>query len=201
MSGAKHMEKIVFMDRDGTINEEVNYLFRSEDMKLLPGAARAIGRLNRAGFRVVVATNQAGVARGYYTEEDVRRLHRYMNEELEKEGAHIDRFFFCPHHPQAGLGPYRTDCECRKPKPGLLRMAEQEYEVDKAHSYMIGDKLADVQAGQSYGVTGILVGTGYGKEERKLAEEGREPLCYAYFAENLEAAADWILEREKDGLH
>ena len=190
------MEKIIFLDRDGTINEEVHYLYRPEDMRFLPGAAEGIAMFNQAGFLVVVVTNQAGVARGYYTEEDVERLHSFMNEKLKKYGAHIDHFFICPHHPTAGIPPYNISCSCRKPETGLLKQAERWHQVDKSHSYMIGDKLADVQAGKKYGISSILVATGYGAEHHQLVEEGKEKLCYDKFVPDLEEAARWILQKE-----
>lgn len=191
------MEKIVFLDRDGTLNEEVHYLHRPEDMHLLEGVQQALRRLKEAGFKLVVITNQAGVARGYYTEEDVKLLHGYMNEILSAEGARIDGFYYCPHHPVHGIGSYKKDCSCRKPGIGMFLQAEKQFAVDKAHSYMIGDKLLDTQAGKNYGVTSILVGTGYGKE---LYEAGRagtdEEPSYDYYAEDLSQAADWILSRQ-----
>lgn len=142
------MEKIVFLDRDGTLNEEVNYLHRPEDMHLLAGVPEALRRLKEAGFKLVVVTNQAGVARGYYTEEDVKVLHRYMNELLAAEGAEIDGFYYCPHHPVHGIGSYKKECSCRKPGIGMFLQAEERFTADKSHSYMIGDKLLDTQAGE-----------------------------------------------------
>lgn len=191
------MEKIVFLDRDGTLNEEVNYLHRSEDMHLLAGVPEALRRLKEAGFKLVVVTNQAGVARGYYTEEDVKVLHRCMNELLAAEGAEIDGFYYCPHHPVHGIGSYKKECSCRKPGIGMFLQAEERFTADKSHSYMIGDKLLDTQAGKNYGVTSILVGTGYGKElyEASRAKKDEAP-SYDYYAENLPQAADWILRRQ-----
>ena len=154
------MEKIVFLDRDGTLNEEVNYLHRPEDMRLLPGVPQALARLKEAGFKLVVITNQAGVARGYYREEDVKALHQYMNGLLADFGAEIDGFYYCPHHPVHGIGDYKKNCLCRKPGIGMFLQAEEQFAVDKAHSYMIGDKLLDTRAGQNYGVFSVLVGTG-----------------------------------------
>lgn len=194
------MERVVFLDRDGTLNEEVNYLHRKEDLRLLDGVPEAIRMLREHGYRIVVVTNQAGVARGYYQEEDVDRLHAYMNGILEEQSAGIDHFFYCPHHPEHGIGKYKTVCHCRKPDTGMFEMAEQFYEVDKAHSWMIGDKLIDVQAGVNYGVRAVLVGTGYGAEEHaRLTEaagdEGKLP--YEFYAETLLEAARGILDRDK----
>lgn len=186
------MEKIVFLDRDGTLNEEVHYLHRPEDLRLLPGVPAALRRLKEAGFKLVVVTNQAGVARGYYTEEDVKILHRYMNQCLKEQGAEIDAFYYCPHHPEHGIGPYKVKCNCRKPGTGMFEMADRDFHVDREHSYMIGDKLLDVEAGKNFGLTSILVGTGYGKEIRRLEQnEGTVPI-YDYYAESLAQAADWI---------
>lgn len=190
------MDKIVFLDRDGTINREVNYLHRPEDLEFLPGAAEAMRLLKEAGFKLVVITNQAGVARGYYTCEDVEALHRYMNEQLKPLGAVVDAFYYCPHHPVYGIGVYKKDCRCRKPGTGMFEMAEQDFLVDKDHSYMIGDKLIDVEAGVNYGVVGILVGTGYGVAERKRIEDKRETPRYDFYAETLVDAARYIVGRE-----
>ena len=185
-------EKVIFLDRDGTINVEKNYLYRPEDLVLIPGTASAIRMFNEHGFKTVVVTNQAGVARGYYTEEDVRRLHEFLNITLLKEGAHIDHFFYCPHHPEHGIGDYKVQCGCRKPNPGLLAMAERYYQVDKAHSYMIGDNVGDMGAGQNYGVATVLVGTGYGGQVRR---EGKA--AFDFYAESLLEAARLILAREE----
>ena len=187
------MDRVVFLDRDGTINEEVEYLYRPEDLRFLPGVPEAIKRLNGAGFKVVVITNQAGVARGYYTEADVERLHSYMNRLLEEKGAHIDGFYYCPHHPVHGIGPYKIQCQCRKPGTGMFEMAGGRFDVDKAHSFMVGDKLLDVEAGKNYGLASILVGTGYGREQHEEdMKTGLSP-AYDFYAETLPDAARWIL--------
>lgn len=189
------MERVIFLDRDGTINEEVNYLYRPEDLRLLPDTAAAIRLLKEHGFRIVVVSNQAGVARGYYSEADVDALHGYMNGLLRKEGAEIDYFFYCPHHPEHGIGAYRTHCHCRKPETGLLERAEQYCKVDKEHSWMIGDKMSDIDAGCNYGVHTALVGTGYGTDvHREQTEKGEQP--YDIFAETLMDAARAIVGRE-----
>lgn len=196
-------DRTVFLDRDGTINEEVNYLYRPEDLKLLKGVAEAIRMLNEAGFQVIVITNQAGVGRGYYTESDVETLHQFLNSQLKKEGAHIDAFYYCPHHPEHGIGIYKVKCQCRKPETGMFLMAEKDFSVDKGHSYMVGDKLIDAEAGRNYGVTTVLVGTGYGKKIYQRDQENNQmaDTAYDYYAENLKKAAKWIIDREaKDCL-
>lgn len=190
------MDKAVFLDRDGTINKEVTYLYRPEDLVILPGVSEAVKILHDNGFHILVVTNQAGIARGYYTVEDMHRLHQYLNEQLKKDGAWIDAFYYCPHHPEHGIGAYRKACRCRKPDTGMFEMAEQEYKIDKKHSYMIGDKRIDVQAGRNYGIKSILVGTGYGREERETSRrQGEEPF-YDFYSETLMGAAEFIIGKE-----
>ncbi len=195
-------ERIIFLDRDGTLNEEVHYLHRTKDLILLPGVPEALCCLREAGYRLVVVTNQAGVARGYYGEADVEALHGYMNDILRRQGAEIDHFFYCPHHPEHGVGRYKQVCHCRKPDTGMFEMAEQYYDINKEQSWMIGDKLIDVQAGQNYGVHTVLVGTGYGAgvhacELDKLRKnmDGGGKLPYDFYAETLVDAAQAILAR------
>ena len=165
------MKRAVFLDRDGTINIEKEYLYQTADFEFIPGTPKAIRLLNQAGFMVVVVTNQSGVARGYYTEEDVENLHRHIDRELERFGAHIDAWLYCPHHP-AGRGRYALPCDCRKPLPGMLQEAAACYDIDMANSTMIGDKLADIEAGTAAGCRTILVRTGYGiTEEQQIGAE------------------------------
>ena len=192
------MEKVIFLDRDGTINREVNYLHKPEDLEFLPGVIEALRRLKQAGYKLVVITNQAGVARGYYDCEDVEALHVFMNQKLKPVGAEVDAFYFCPHHPVHGVGQYKAECSCRKPGTGMFEMAEREFPVDKSRSYMIGDKLIDVEAGKRYGVAGILVGTGYGAAERAAIIEKKEMPLYDFYAETLMDAAGYIIEGESD---
>ena len=154
----------VFLDRDGTINIEKNYLHKIEDWEWIPGAIDAIRMLNEMGFLVVVVTNQAGVARGYYSEHDIKKLHDFISEELKKNYALIDAYYYCPHHPD-----YTKDdvCDCRKPKAGMLEKAIGDLDIDKNLSYIIGDKVTDIEAGNNIGIKAILVSTGYGKDECK----------------------------------
>ena len=130
-------------------------------MKLLPGVPQALKQLKDAGYKLIVVTNQAGVARGYYTEEDVKILHQYMNQLLEKEGAEIDAFYYCPHHPHKGykgeVPELKIECDCRKPKPGMLLKAADDYNIDLSQSYMIGDGENDIKAGLAAGCKTILV--------------------------------------------
>jgi D-glycero-D-manno-heptose 1,7-bisphosphate phosphatase len=167
------MKRAVFIDRDGTINVEKEYLYLSEELEFIPGAAKAIRLLNEAGFLVVVVTNQSGVARGYYTEEDVHQLHRYIASQLEQVGSRVDSWFYCPHHP-SGRGSYALPCRCRKPQPGMLLEAARRFDIDLETSVMIGDKLVDVEAGRAAGCRSILVRTGYGREEENRLPAGIE---------------------------
>ena len=187
------MEAVVFLDRDGTLNEEVHYLHKPEDLRIFPDVPAALKMLKEAGFKLVVVTNQAGVARGYYTEKDVGILHDYMNRILRREGAGIDAFYYCPHHPENGIGVYKKECRCRKPGIGMFEQAAERFPVDKEHSFMIGDKLLDIEAGKNFGLGTILVGTGYGQElHRKDEAEGARPM-YDHYAASLLKAAQWIL--------
>lgn len=147
--------KAVFLDRDGTLNVEKDYVFRYEDWEWVPGAVEGLRRLADLGFLLVVVSNQSGASRGYYSADDVRILHDRVKKDLAGMGVPIAGFYFCPHGPSDG-------CECRKPKPGLILRAQKELGIDLARSYMVGDKLIDVEAGKSAGVRSVLVGTGYG---------------------------------------
>jgi D-glycero-D-manno-heptose 1,7-bisphosphate phosphatase len=167
------MKRAVFIDRDGTINVEKEYLYRTDDFAFISGAPQAIRLLNEAGFLVIVVSNQSGVARGYYTEEDVHLLHHHIASLLEQFGARVDAWFYCPHHP-AGRGSYALPCRCRKPLPGMLLEAAGRFVIDLESSIMIGDKLVDVEAGAAAGCRSILVRTGYGSEEEHLCRCGVE---------------------------
>lgn len=183
----KGTKRAVFLDRDGTINVETEYLNRVEDFALIPGAAAAIRRLNAAGFLVIVVTNQSGIGRGYYDEAALERLHRHMDLELARFGATVDAYYFCPHHPQHGIGAYGVECACRKPLPGMLLQAAADFPLDLPASFIIGDKLADVEAGLKAGCCPLLVRTGYG-----AADESRLPAGVTAYAD-LTAAVEGIL--------
>lgn len=168
--------RAVFLDRDGTINIEKDYLYRIEDFEFIPGAPEAIKKLKDAGFLVIVVTNQSGVARGYYTLEDVECLHAHIREELARIGASIDAFYVCPHHPKEGFGAYKADCDCRKGKPGMLLQAARDFDIDLKRSYMVGDKVADVEAGKNAGCRSVMVLTGYGEDAAKQMTRDSIPL-------------------------
>ena len=190
MSG-KTARRAVFLDRDGTINEEVNYLHRAEDFAFIPGVPEAIRRLREAGFLVIVATNQSGVARGYFSLEAVEELHRHIQAQLAAAGTTVDGFYICPHHPTSGVGAYRIDCDCRKGNPGMLLQAARDYHLDLGASYMVGDKAADMEAGRRAGCRSLLVMTGYGAQESTSPGAADVPHC-----RDLPEAAELILKIE-----
>jgi D-glycero-D-manno-heptose 1,7-bisphosphate phosphatase len=159
------INRAVFLDRDGTINVERKFLHRPEEFQFIPGAAQAIRLLKEAGFRVIVVTNQSGIARGYFDESAVNRLHGYLDRELLRFGATIDAYYFCPHHPDYSIDGNGKACGCRKPLPGMLLKAAADFSLDLPASFIIGDKLADVQAGLNAGCRPLMVKTGYGSEE------------------------------------
>lgn len=181
-------KKTVFLDRDGTINVEKNYLYRLEDFEFIPKAPEAIAMLNKCGYQVIVVSNQAGVARGYYTEDDVKKLHKYINLRLKEYNAHIDAFYYCPHHPEAGIGKYKKNCHCRKPETGLFEMACNDFPIDVENSWMIGDNISDIKAGIRFNLKTILVRTGYG-----LNLEKQGFAMYQYIADDLYDAASNII--------
>ncbi len=140
----------VFLDRDGTICKDVHYMRSPEQFELLPGVAEGIKLLNELGVKVIVATNQSGVARGYFTEQDLKKIHERMIEELSKRGAKIDAIYYCPHHPD-------DDCGCRKPKIGMLKKAEVDFRLDLSSCFIVGDKRLDVETGKNAGCASILI--------------------------------------------
>ncbi|WP_109478935.1 D-glycero-beta-D-manno-heptose 1,7-bisphosphate 7-phosphatase [Paraburkholderia sp. C35] len=145
-------KRALFLDRDGVINVDIGYLHRKEDCVFLPGIFELVRRARRAGFDVFVVTNQAGIARGYYTEETFAGFTEWMLEQFAQEGAPITQVYYCPHHPDAGIGSYKIACECRKPQPGMLLKAAREHDVDLSASVMVGDSLTDMQAARAAGV-------------------------------------------------
>lgn len=190
--------KAVFMDRDGTITEEVGYVNHPSRLRLFDWTVPAIRQLNRAGLKAVVITNQAGVARGYFTEELVNEVHGLLREQLESAGAHLDGVYYCPHHPSVGAPPYRQDCQCRKPRIGMLEQAAKDIGIDLSHSYMVGDRYGDVELARRAGARAVLVKSGYGLGEFTYQQHTwkEQP---DYVAEDLLDAVRWIVQRETDG--
>jgi D-glycero-D-manno-heptose 1,7-bisphosphate phosphatase len=143
---------VAFLDRDGVLNVDKGYVYRPDDLEWVNGAPEAVRLLNEAGYRVIVITNQSGVARGLYDEDGVRRFHEYMQIRLAEHGAHIDAFYYCPHHPEGRVPQFAIACDCRKPKAGLLEQAERDFPVDREQSFLVGDKDHDLQAARAFGV-------------------------------------------------
>ena len=144
----------VFLDRDGVLNVDHGYPHKPEQLEWIAGAPEAVHLLNDAGYYVIVITNQSGVARGYYTEADVREFHAHMQRALREHGAHIDAFYYCPHHPEGKIKELAIRCHCRKPAPGMLEQAARDWPVDRAHSIFIGDKDDDMAAAAAFGIRG-----------------------------------------------
>ena len=162
MSGGR---AAVFLDRDGTLAHEVGYVNHPSRFRLYPWAVDAVRMINQAGLLAVVVTNQAGVARGYFPESVIQEVHAAMTAAMASGGAKLDGIYYCPHHPEVGEAPYRLDCDCRKPRPGLLRRAAAELGADLARSFVVGDRHGDLALAWSVGARGVLVKTGYGLGE------------------------------------
>jgi D-glycero-D-manno-heptose 1,7-bisphosphate phosphatase len=179
----------VFIDRDGTLIEERHYLARLEEIALFPWSGEALRVLRSAGFAVVIATNQAGIARGLFDEAFVRAAHARIDALLEADGAHVDGYYYCPHHPDGTVAAYAVPCECRKPSPGLLRAAARDLGLDLARSYVVGDRWHDVSVALNAGARGLLVRSGYGRDVEHDAPEG---VRAAAIVDTLLDAARWI---------
>lgn len=184
------MKPAVFLDRDGTLIEDVGYLDRLDRIALFPWTVDAIRALNRGGFIVVVITNQSGVARGFFTEAFVEETHRHLGARLAAGGARIDAYYYCPHHPDGTVAAYRRHCECRKPASGLVDRAVRELDLDPARSFVVGDKWLDVGLARAAGARGILVRTGTGAAEEARPRPG---VSADAIVDNLAGAASWIL--------
>ena len=192
MAGKKEkgQNKAVFLDRDGTINVDVDFLSHHDQLELLPQVGPAIASLNQAGFKVIVVTNQSGLARGYFKETDLEAIHEKMRRLLAQDGAHIDAFYFCPHHPEGVVPELSITCQCRKPNPFMFEEAARKFNIDLSQSYWVGDRLRDLEPAKKFGGYSALVLTGYG-----LSEAKKNPLVDVV-APNLKRASEWILTRQ-----
>lgn len=192
------MNRAVFLDRDGTVTEEAGYLTDIDMLRLIPGAGYAIRRLNQAGVKVVLVTNQSGVARGYFPESLVHAAHNKLIQMLRDEGAVLDGIYYCPHHPTAGNSEYTIACDCRKPGTGLLDRAAIELDIDIAGSFVVGDKWSDVELGQRAGAKTILVKTGFRPDDPGNIRPAhvKEP---DFTAHDLSEAVEWILNAQGIG--
>jgi D-glycero-D-manno-heptose 1,7-bisphosphate phosphatase len=186
----QYPESAVFLDRDGTLIEEVGYLDRPSRVHLYPWAGDAIRALNRAGIRVVMVTNQSGIARGFFDEAMVQAIHARIGELLARGGAHLDAYYYCPHHPDGKVAEYARACECRKPGRALVDRAIQEFGIDPHRSFAVGDRWFDVALARTVGARGVLVRTGYGAQEAEQPTDGLKPDAVV---DNLAGAVSWIL--------
>jgi D-glycero-D-manno-heptose 1,7-bisphosphate phosphatase len=184
------MRPAVFLDRDGTLIEERGYLDRLDLIAPFSYAAPALARLREAGFALVLVTNQAGVARGYFDEAFVRRAHEHLADLLARDGIVLDGYYYCPHHPDGVVPAYRQACRCRKPSPGMIERAAADLQLDVARSFVVGDKWLDVELARNAGARGILVRTGYGADVEHAASHDAEP---AAIVDTLADAAELIV--------
>jgi D-glycero-D-manno-heptose 1,7-bisphosphate phosphatase len=174
--------KAIFLDRDGTINVEKGYLYKAEDFELLPNVIAALQRLQAAGYLLIIITNQSGIARGYYTEEDYGILNNWMLEKLRRNGVNIAAVYHCPHHPDAKVPRYRKDCDCRKPKLGMFKQAAADFNIDLSSSFAIGDKIRDCAICGASSCRGFLIAENEDPETIERVKAGK--------ADNVAYAAD-----------
>jgi D-glycero-D-manno-heptose 1,7-bisphosphate phosphatase len=187
----------VFIDRDGTINEQMGYVNHPSRFILLPGVPEAFRILNQAGFLAIILSNQSGVARGYFPIELIYDIHSMMTQSISKQGGRIDGIYFCPHYPKGSVQEYTVECDCRKPRTGLVKQACENFEIDLSRSYMIGDHYTDMELAERSNIKGILVRTGYGAGviEYNLPGMATKP---CYIADDLLDAVKWIVEAIPD---
>lgn len=186
----------VFIDRDGTINEQMGYINHASRFLIFPFVAEAVRLLNETGLLAIVVSNQSGIGRGYYPEALVTELHGCLNEHLAENGARLDNIYYCPHHPHAEVEEFRKECNCRKPRTGLIDQALKDFDIDMEHSYVVGDRYVDVDFARRAGLKGVIVRTGYGLGELQYNAEGNPDSVYT--AEDLLDAVKWILEQERN---
>jgi len=191
-SAIRNSQSAIFIDRDGTLNEDIGYVSTPEQLTLYPWAAEAVRLINEAGLKAIVITNQSGIARGIYTEETLIAIHQKMIEELALHGAKLDGVYYCPHHPRIGRARYGIECACRKPRTGMLDRAAREHNIDLSRSFVIGDKASDINLALNAGARAALVLTGYGRETE--AHPDLFPCEPAFVAETLLDAVRLILD-------
>ena len=185
----------VFIDRDGTINEQRGYINHLSRFELLPGVIDAVKLLNKNNFFAIIVTNQSGVAFGYYPVSLVHQVHQLMTKSLERQGATIDGIFYCPHHPKGTVPEFTADCDCRKPKTGLVNQALKTFDIDMSNSYVVGDRYVDIELAIRLNLRGVLVKTGYGLGEMEYIIP-EMPLKPNHVAEDLLDAVKWILNQD-----
>ncbi|MDO5088725.1 MAG: HAD family hydrolase, partial [Leptotrichiaceae bacterium] len=180
--------RFILLDRDGVVNVEKSYLYKIEDFEYEKGVVESLKRLSEKGFKFAIITNQAGIAKGYYTEDDFFKLEKYIEKDLYEKGIKIEKTYFCPHHPEAE-GKYGIKCKCRKPAMGNFLKAAEEFDINVKKSYMIGDRISDLLPAENLGINTVLVRTGYGKEnERKIEDLKQKPII----VNNISEFADYI---------
>ena len=189
--------KAVFIDRDGCLIHELGYISTLKKIKFFKCSFDALRLLRKNGFKVIVVTNQSGVARGYFPESFVKDTHTHIAAQLKKEGLKIDAFYYCPHHKKAVIAKYRKDCDCRKPKQGMINAAAKRFNLDRKQSYTMGDKLTDVKLGHNGSMKGILVLTGFGKWQKTLIR--KEDIKPDFIARDLLSGAKWIIKQGERG--
>ncbi len=182
------MQKAVFLDRDGTIIEDVGYLSDVGQIRILPGAAEAIRLLNSNGFKVIIVTNQAGVARGYFTESRANEINEKLVQLLADRGSVVERIYYCPHHIEGIVEKYKKECNCRKPNPGMIEQAVKELDIDINNSYMIGDKSSDIEAGRRAGCKTIVVGGSINHQELEVLSQSVDHIAIDLFE-----AVKWLV--------
>lgn len=187
------MNKAVFLDRDGTINVEKHYLHKIEDFDFLPGVIEGLKLLQDAGYFLIVITNQSGIGRGYYTEDDFLKLNDWMTEILKENGIKISKVYYCPHLPDAKIEKYRVECECRKPKLGMYEAAIKEFDIDLNHSWAIGDKIRDLAICEKTGCRGFLVE--HNEKEEVISSIKINKYNYFKYADNLLTAVNVLLRQ------
>lgn len=185
------MNKAIFLDRDGTINVEKHYLYKIEDFEFLPGVVDALKTLQKAGYLIIIITNQSGIGRGYYTEADFQKLNDWMIFTLKQQGVMIADVYFCPHLPDAEVESYRKDCSCRKPKLGMYQRAILDYNIQIGHSYAIGDKIRDCAICESTPCKGFLIGDNEELEVIDKVKAGK--IERVRYAKDLAEAAEMII--------
>jgi len=188
-------KKAVFLDRDGTINEDVGYPNSFSQISIYPYSYEAVRKINLAGLLAVITTNQSGIGRGLLTESNLHHIHEEIKAAFSKQGAFFDGIYYCPHYEHSTNSLYRKNCSCRKPNPGMALQAASDLNIDLRNSYMVGDKVEDILFGLSFKAVPILVLTGFGKKSLpELEQKGIQP---GFVAKNLLDAANWIIHREK----
>lgn len=188
-------KKVIFLDRDGTIIKEKNYIKRPSQVEMFPTAIRGLLLLKKAGYRFIVISNQSAVARGLITEQELQKVNQHIRNLFRKHGITFAGIYCCPHHPEGIIKRYRKNCSCRKPKPGLLRQASQDFGINLKKTFIIGDSLRDLEAGKKVGARTILVLTGQG---RKTLSKNKNLSVIDHISPNLFTAAQWIIEKSKN---